>query len=53
MHGTYDPTPVVLDRWAALYNCTDARLEQTVPDPENQLDRESVIFSYPSAMHPC
>lgn len=44
--ATYDPAPDSLDRWAELYNCSDQRLETVVGDPEDVLERDSVVYSY-------
>lgn len=44
--GSYEGAPVSLDRWAELYNCTDDRLEETAPDPDDLLERDSVFFGY-------
>lgn len=46
------PVPEDLDEWAARYGCEGPRLEETLPDPDDVLERDSVLFAYPDCNTP-
>ncbi len=45
--GGIGPVPEDLDEWALRYGCDGPRLEETLPDPDDVLERDSVLFAYP------
>ena len=50
--GGIRSTPEALDDWAMVYGCDGPRIEETLPDDDEVLERDTVLYSYPDCIAP-
>ena len=50
--GGIGPVPDDLDEWADVYGCAGERVEETLSDPNDAFERDTIVLSYPDCEAP-